>query len=45
MAAILTTFSLTAAKLMLASGTPAGRIRARIGVYSGDPALVEECAR
>lgn len=45
MTGILTNFSVTAAKLTLASGTPAGRIRARARLYGGDLALVEECAR
>jgi hypothetical protein len=45
MATTLTTHSLTVAKLTLASGTPAGRIGARIELRGGDPALVEEFVR
>jgi len=44
MAATLTTFSLTAAELTLASGAPVGRIRTWTGLR-GDSALAEELAR
>ena len=41
----LTTFSFTAAEMMLAWGTPARHNLARAGLRDGDFALAERCVR